>query len=165
VDLCDIMADFVYIAPAVPKPRLCVLRKVPTYAGYGFNLHAKQGHNGQFIGKVDPSSPAETGGLRDGDRLIEVNGTNVENESHAQVVALVKDRPGEVTMLVVDSQTDAYYRERHIAITTDLLRDDLPAPAPRASDERIATERIVDEVKDRVTGKWRSMSDSFPIIF
>jgi len=33
--------------------------------------------SGQFIGKVDPNSPAEAAGLREGDKIIEVNGVNI----------------------------------------------------------------------------------------
>ena len=32
---------------------------------------------GQYIGKVDPDSPAEAAGLREGDKIIEVNGVNI----------------------------------------------------------------------------------------
>jgi len=66
------------------RPRFCHLRKVPDYDGYGFKLCAKKGKAGQFI-KVDPGSPAEAAGLRDGDRIVEVNGANVNNENHGQV--------------------------------------------------------------------------------
>lgn len=40
---------------------------------------------GHFIGKVDPNTPASTAGLKASDRIIEVNGNNVVNESHKQV--------------------------------------------------------------------------------
>ena len=33
--------------------------------------------SGQFIGKVDPNSPAEAAGLCEGDKIIEVNGVNI----------------------------------------------------------------------------------------
>ena len=68
-----------------PKPRLCHLRKISAFNGYGFNLHAEKGKAGQFIGKVDEGSPAQMAGLREGDRIIEVNGTNIGNENHSQV--------------------------------------------------------------------------------
>jgi S1-C subfamily serine protease len=37
-------------------------------------LHAERDRKGQFIGQIDANSPAEAGGLKDGDRIIEVNG-------------------------------------------------------------------------------------------
>ena len=57
-----------------PPPRLCHVIKRPDFPGYGFNLHAERTRPGQFIGKVDEGSPAEAAGLREGDRIVEVNG-------------------------------------------------------------------------------------------
>ena len=51
-----------------PQPRLCHITKVPDFDGYGFNLHAEKNKPGQFVGKIDQSSPAEVAGLREGDR-------------------------------------------------------------------------------------------------
>lgn len=64
------------------KPRLCVMTKGD--GGYGFHLHGEKGKNGQFIRKVEPGSPAEAAGLRAGDRVVAVNGVNVERETHHQ---------------------------------------------------------------------------------
>ena len=65
------------------KPRLCVMAKGDN--GYGFHLHGEKGKSGQFIRKVEPGSPAEAAGLRAGDRVVAVNGVNVEKETHHQV--------------------------------------------------------------------------------
>ena len=54
-----------------PRPRLCHIVKWPDFDGYGFNLHAEKNRPGQFIGKVDPGSPAEMAGLREGDKIVE----------------------------------------------------------------------------------------------
>lgn len=64
------------------KPRLCLMVKGET--GYGFHLHGEKGKSGQFIRKVEPGSPAEASGLRAGDRVVAVNGANVEKETHHQ---------------------------------------------------------------------------------
>lgn len=66
-----------------PRPRLCYLTKGDQ--GYGFHLHGERNKGGQFIRKVEPGSSADMAGLRPGDRLVEVNGQNVETESHRQV--------------------------------------------------------------------------------
>lgn len=75
------------LAPAMAKdqlkPRLCHMLKGEN--GYGFHLHGEKGKSGQFIRKVEPGSPAEAAGLRAGDRVVEVNGLNVEQETHHQV--------------------------------------------------------------------------------
>jgi hypothetical protein len=71
--------------PEPPRPRLC--RLVRGEQGYGFHLHGEKGRRGQFIRRVEPGSPAEAAALRAGDRLVEVNGVNVEGETHHQVGA------------------------------------------------------------------------------
>lgn len=65
------------------KPRLCLMTKEDS--GYGFHLHGEKGKSGQFIRKVETGSPAEASGLRAGDRVVAVNGVNVEKETHHQV--------------------------------------------------------------------------------
>ena len=45
---------------------------------------------GQFVGKIEAGSPAERGGLQNGDRVVEVNGDNVENKSHKKVVRKIR---------------------------------------------------------------------------
>jgi len=65
--------------------RLCQLRLEDDDDGYGLTLYAGTGPVGQFIGEVDHRSPAERAGLLSGDRVVEVNGVNVETESHSEV--------------------------------------------------------------------------------
>ncbi|CAG9796016.1 unnamed protein product [Diatraea saccharalis] len=86
---------------AATEPRLCHVRKSPDFDGYGFNLHAEKGKPGQYIGKVDEGSPAETAGLKRGDRILEVNGHSIAGETHKQVVARIKERPDDAELLVV----------------------------------------------------------------
>ena len=80
------------LPPDAPRPRLCHVIKRPDFSGYGFNLHAEKARPGQFIGKVDEDSPAEIAGLREGDRIVEVNGVNISQENHKQVVQRIKGR-------------------------------------------------------------------------
>lgn len=89
------------------SPRLCHISKWDNFDGYGFNLHAEKGKPGQYIGKVDDSSPAEAAGLRQGDRILEVNGESIANKTHKEVVELIKGLPNETNLLVVD-QGDTY---------------------------------------------------------
>lgn len=89
------------------KTRLCHIQKVDNFDGYGFNLHAEKGKPGQYIGKVDEGSPAESAGLRQGDRILEVNGESILNKTHKQVVELIKQNADETKLLVVDPDEDS----------------------------------------------------------
>lgn len=88
------------------KARLCHIQKWDHFDGYGFNLHAEKGKPGQYIGKVDDGSPAEAAGLRQGDRILEVNGESIANKTHKQVVELIKTQTGETKLLVIDPEED-----------------------------------------------------------
>ena len=101
-------------------PRLCVIRKWPDFQGYGFNLHAEKDKKGQYIGLVDADSPAEDAGLRKGDRIIEVNGDNIEDSSHTQVIQKIKAGGEETALLVVDTDADEFYKNNGITITSDM---------------------------------------------
>lgn len=92
--------------PHLFEPRLCHVSKRADFDGYGFNLHAEKGRPGQYIGKVDESSPAEASGLRQGDRIIEVNGFNIGTETHKQVVERIKTVPDKTNLLVIDPKAD-----------------------------------------------------------
>jgi len=83
---------------------------IPT--SYGFNLHAEKGRVGQYIGKVDEASPAELAGLRQGDRIIEVNSVNIDNESHKQVVERIKKVANHTTLLVIDPKADIHSHQQ-----------------------------------------------------
>lgn len=127
---------------AEPTVRLCVLRTWPKhFDGYGFNLHAEKSKQstgscgGQYVGKVDIGSPAESAGLREGDRIVQVDGVDIEGKSHSTVVALIKkersadeaaaDDPDDPfvsrsSLLVVDRRADVYYKEKGIRVHSEM---------------------------------------------
>lgn len=118
-----------------PAPRLCHLIKWPDFDGYGFNLHAERSNPGQFVGKIDDDSPAQMAGLREGDRIVEVNGVNISNENHRQVVSRIKSDPNETKLLVVDQATDLWYREQDLIVKSSqmnvvYMRTPVPRPEP-----------------------------------
>ncbi|KAM8999033.1 Na(+)/H(+) exchange regulatory cofactor NHE-RF1 isoform X2 [Sarcophilus harrisii] len=117
-----------------PLPRLCNLEKGPN--GYGFHLHGEKGKVGQFIRLVEPGSPAEKAGLLAGDRLVEVNGENVEQESHQQVVSRIRAALNSVRLLVVDPETDERLQKLGIQVREELLRGEAEPSPQRAAEKQ-----------------------------
>ncbi|XP_044528936.1 Na(+)/H(+) exchange regulatory cofactor NHE-RF1 isoform X2 [Gracilinanus agilis] len=122
-----------------PLPRLCNLEKGPN--GYGFHLHGEKGKVGQFIRLVEPGSPAEKAGLLAGDRLVEVNGENVEQESHQQVVSRIRAALNSVRLLVVDPEADERLQKLGVQVREELLRGqpgEVPAePTPKRAEVEV----------------------------
>ncbi|KAM9314121.1 Na(+)/H(+) exchange regulatory cofactor NHE-RF2 [Pholidichthys leucotaenia] len=112
------------------RPRMCFLMKGDH--GYGFHLHGERSRGGQFIRKVEPGSPADLGGLRPGDRVVEVNGENVEKEAHHQVVNRIQEVPHRTRLLVVDRVTDEFLYSHGLACTEDLAIE-MGTLSPRTS--------------------------------
>lgn len=106
-------------ADTVSAPRLVVMKRGP--GGYGFNLHGERNvQAGQTISAVDDGSEAQKAGLRVGDKVVEVNGQNVEKLSHSDVVKKIKMNDKEVSMLVIDHITEAYLKQEGRPITADM---------------------------------------------
>ena len=108
------------MAASPPPPRLCHLVKWDNFEGYGFNLYAEKNKPGQYIGEIDHDSPAEAAGLKEGDRIIEVNGVNVNMENHRQVVQRIKAVAAETRLLVVDQKSADWHRERRVLVKASL---------------------------------------------
>jgi len=69
---------------------------------------------------VEPQSPAEAVGLRIGDRVVEINGVSVAQDTHRQVIERVRAVQGEANLLLVDPETYNYYVSKHVLITGSL---------------------------------------------
>uniref|UniRef100_A0A803TCJ8 PDZ domain-containing protein n=1 Tax=Anolis carolinensis TaxID=28377 RepID=A0A803TCJ8_ANOCA len=54
---------------------------------------------GQFLREVDAGLPAEKAGMRDGDRLLAVNGENAEDLDHQEMVRRIRADSSRVTLL------------------------------------------------------------------
>jgi C-terminal processing protease CtpA/Prc len=79
-------------------PRTVELPK--TEEGLGFNVMSFD-CSGVFISQITPGSVADKhGGLRRGDRLISIDGINVENADHTKAVELLKAAKGRVTLVL-----------------------------------------------------------------
>ncbi|KAK8767069.1 hypothetical protein V5799_006153 [Amblyomma americanum] len=130
--------------------RLCRLSKWPNFDGYGFNLHADKKRQGHFIGQVDAGSPAELGGLRKNDRLVEVNGLSVEGESHREIIERIKQDPGHVDLLVIDRETDEAFTRRKQKPSSQcegVVRRCTPPQQPGTEHKQQGTGDVVPEVQ------------------
>ncbi|NXS64104.1 NHRF4 protein, partial [Brachypteracias leptosomus] len=88
------------------------LQMVKGPAGYGFLLKeddCKSGGIGQFLWDVDAGLPAEQAGMREGDRLLAVNGESIEGLDHQQTVLRIRAHHDRVTLLVIDPAGDEFY--------------------------------------------------------
>ncbi|NXF01317.1 NHRF3 protein, partial [Smithornis capensis] len=92
---------------AVPQPRLCYL--VKEEKGYGFSLKTTEGQKGLFIVELSAQGAAAKAGVQNNDRLIEINGKNVENDTHEEVVEKVKKSENHVMFLLSNEETDRYF--------------------------------------------------------
>ncbi|KAI1884222.1 hypothetical protein AGOR_G00224230 [Albula goreensis] len=109
------------------RPRLCVLERGSD--GYGFHLHGERGKTGQFIRLVEPDSPSENSGLRAGDRLVFVNGENVENDSHQQVVCRIRATIGKLELIVVDEDTEELLKKYNLKCLREYATKGIPLPS------------------------------------
>ncbi|XP_063327629.1 Na(+)/H(+) exchange regulatory cofactor NHE-RF1-like [Pelmatolapia mariae] len=127
------------------RPRLCTLEKGDN--GYGFHLHGEKGKTGQFIRLVEPDSPAETSGLRAGDRLVYVNGEDVENESHQQVVSRIRATVGRLELIVVDPDTEQLLKKHNLKCLKAFVTDGVPLPFEEEEVEEVIVVEKEEEEK------------------
>ncbi|XP_039248160.2 Na(+)/H(+) exchange regulatory cofactor NHE-RF3-like, partial [Styela clava] len=131
------------------KPRLChVVRRD---GGFGFFLKDDKGH---YLINLEKNGPAFRAGALNNDRIVEVNGVNVENEPHSVVVKMIHPS-NEVTFLVVGKLEDKYFRDNGIAITSDLLNtpDENQKHMPTDQEESQSQSRTVEFQETTTEGK------------
>lgn len=64
--------------------------------------------------EVIPGSVADIAGVKVNDRLLEVNGENIESFTHDQVVDKIKISGGSIMFLLVDEETDRFYQNKRV---------------------------------------------------
>ncbi|CAF1569314.1 unnamed protein product [Rotaria magnacalcarata] len=107
-----------------PVARLCRIRKFATSPFYGFFLCGDPKKLGRvFISDIIKHSPAAVCGLRDGDRVIEINGSSIDGLIYETILDKIKYHMGrdDLELLVLDKKSVQWYRERHYPITSRTL--------------------------------------------
>lgn len=67
-------------------------------------------YTGNFIKEIDRGSPARRAGLEEMDRLVAVDGKEVDGWSHERVVESIRQSGNNCCVLVVDKETDEMYK-------------------------------------------------------
>ncbi|XP_028292210.1 Na(+)/H(+) exchange regulatory cofactor NHE-RF3 [Gouania willdenowi] len=101
------------------KPKLCKLEKTP--AGFGFHLNGIEGLHGQYIKDVVKGGAADKAGLEDDDVVVEVNGVNVEQSNHNEVVSIIRNSGESLEMLVAAREVYEHLKAKEISITRLLI--------------------------------------------
>ena len=95
-----------------PSERTCHLKRQSEYKEYGFYLFQENTVSHQVVGIVDEGSSADKAGLKVGDRILEVNDEDVRNKTHSEVVKMMKTKPLEMKLVVVNQEAEEYYNEK-----------------------------------------------------
>ncbi|XP_030614523.1 Na(+)/H(+) exchange regulatory cofactor NHE-RF3 [Archocentrus centrarchus] len=96
------------------KPKLCYL--VKSSSGFGFSVRSVNGEEGLFMTEVIPGGVADRAGIKLNDRLVEVNGENVENSTHDVVVGKMRLAGSNIMLLLVNEETDKFYQKKQVKI-------------------------------------------------
>jgi len=94
--------------------------------GYGFNLHSEKGSSSKTVSFVEAGGVADRAGVKVHDRLIQVNGLNVESENHGRVVRRIIESGDSVELLLVDKKADEYYAACDVTPTVEHVTGDVP---------------------------------------
>ncbi|XP_048207860.1 Na(+)/H(+) exchange regulatory cofactor NHE-RF3 [Perognathus longimembris pacificus] len=116
-------------AQAWTQPRLCYLVKDGN--SYGFSLKTVQGKAGICMTDITPHGVAMKAGVLADDHLIEVNGENVENASHEEVVEKVKKAGSHIAFLLVDQDTYKRHSDQKMPFHRDSASLELLPRKPR----------------------------------
>ncbi|XP_078402173.1 Na(+)/H(+) exchange regulatory cofactor NHE-RF3 [Cetorhinus maximus] len=106
------------VSEKTPQPKLCYLVKQPS--GFGFSLQTIQGVPGVFMAEITPAGAAFNAGVQLNDRIVELNGENVENLTHQQMVTKMKDSGNKIMLLLIDKASDKYFKSKMIKVVASM---------------------------------------------
>ncbi|XP_057206366.1 Na(+)/H(+) exchange regulatory cofactor NHE-RF4 isoform X1 [Triplophysa rosa] len=97
------------------RPRLCHITKEPG-CGLGLSIIPVEGERGCYRLSPVNQGPAERAGIKNGDRLIWINGAMVSSLTHGALSKMVKKCEDHVTVLAIDSRSEVNYVRRRLPI-------------------------------------------------
>ncbi|NXP71711.1 NHRF3 protein, partial [Ramphastos sulfuratus] len=92
------------------------------------------GQKGLFLVELSSGGAAAKAGVQDNDRLIEINGENVENDTHQEAVEKVKKSENHVVFLLSNEETDRYYKSQKMVLSKESANLQLLPLKPRLID-------------------------------
>ncbi|XP_042331000.1 Na(+)/H(+) exchange regulatory cofactor NHE-RF4 [Sceloporus undulatus] len=110
--------DLAQLLPHHHQPRLCCIPKAQS--GFGFTVSAPEGVKGTFRLSVPKDGPADKAGVPDGSWLLELNGVSVESWTSAQLNKKLKHSSNPMGVLVIDAESEDFYRQRGIKVTASM---------------------------------------------
>uniref|UniRef100_A0A8C5TAI2 PDZ domain containing 1 n=1 Tax=Malurus cyaneus samueli TaxID=2593467 RepID=A0A8C5TAI2_9PASS len=143
---------------AIPQPRLCYLVKEET--GYGFSLKSTEGQKGLFIVELSSQGAAAKAGVQNNDRLIEINGKNVENDTHEEVVEKVKKSENHVMFLLSNEETDRYFTSQGMTLSKENASLRLLPLKPRLIELQKGKNHIIKDVNSGSPAAMAGLKDN-----
>ncbi|CAF1516560.1 unnamed protein product [Adineta ricciae] len=107
-----------------PIARLCRIRKFPSSPFYGFFLCGNPKRLGRvYVSNIKKHSSAAICGLRNGDRIIEVNGVNIQTLTYETILNKIKLHleHRDLELLVLDKKSLRWYRDREYPVSSQTL--------------------------------------------
>ncbi|XP_032878999.1 Na(+)/H(+) exchange regulatory cofactor NHE-RF3 [Amblyraja radiata] len=106
------------VSENTPRPKLCYLMKQD--CGFGFSLKTIEGVPGLFMMEISPLGAASIAGVQPNDRIIELNGENIEHFTHQQMVSKMKSSGNNIVLLLIDEASDKYFKSRAIKVVASM---------------------------------------------
>ena len=92
-----------------------------TFVGIGVEIAPDDGKGGVVVGQVFPNTPAQTAGLKRGDRIIAVDGKPTTSETQDQIIQSIRGPEGTSVTLTVERTGQANFN-----VTITRRKYDLP---------------------------------------
>lgn len=119
-----------------------------SYVGVGITIQVREDGQGLDITQVEPEGPADTAGVRAGDRLVGVDGQSIIGLTTTEVSALVRGQEGTAVTLELLRQEETLElsvmraRLQTVVATGQLLEDGIGLITIKNFDDRCASETI-----------------------
>ncbi|XP_068126845.1 Na(+)/H(+) exchange regulatory cofactor NHE-RF3 isoform X2 [Hyperolius riggenbachi] len=134
---------------SIATPRECTVTKEDG-KGYGFFLRIEQDEIGHLVRSVEKGSSADKAGLKDGDRVIKVNGISVDEKEHPEVVDLIKASGNSVKLVILD-EVSYLNSKKNIVDSSANKAPSAGTSSPQPTDPESHQPRLCYVVKDKGT--------------